>query len=422
MESLNHHEVVLFLVQLSLMLLSGRIVGEIMRYFNQPMVIGEILAGIILGPTLLGNYFPDFFATLFPKTGHSPVALNGFTQVSVVLLLFIGGLEVELPTVINQGKKAFVTSFFGIAMSFSIGFFVTYQNASFFHIAPEKHLVFSLFIGTALSITALPVIVRTMLDLGIFKSQIGMLIVATAMIDDFLGWMIFSIILTMMEEGAEQSILYTVSFTIIFALLMLTVFRRLMDKVLPWFTEHLAFPGGILSIMLVLSFLGAAFTEYIGIHAVFGSFLVGVALGDSVHMTEKIKEIVHHFVTNIFAPLFFVSIGLKVNFATNFDLVLVSVIMAMAFAGKTIGCSLAAFLTGFTKRQSLAIGFGMNARGAMEIILATLALQNGLINETMFVALVVMAIVTSVTAGSMMKFFLRLNPKKIQGIPHESHT
>jgi len=422
MESLNHHEVVLFLVQLSLMLLSGRIVGEIMRYFNQPMVIGEILAGIILGPTLLGNYFPDFFATLFPKTGHSPVALNGFTQVSVVLLLFIGGLEVELPTVINQGKKAFVTSFFGIAMSFSIGFFVTYQNASFFHIAPEKHLVFSLFIGTALSITALPVIVRTMLDLGIFKSQIGMLIVATAMIDDFLGWMIFSIILTMMEEGAEQSILYTVSFTIIFALLMLTVFRRLMDKVLPWFTEHLAFPGGILSIMLVLSFLGAAFTEYIGIHAVFGSFLVGVALGDSVHMTEKIKEIVHHFVTNIFAPLFFVSIGLKVNFATNFDLVLVSVIMAMAFAGKTIGCSLAAFLSGFTKRQSLAIGFGMNARGAMEIILATLALQNGLINETMFVALVVMAIVTSVTAGSMMKFFLRLNPKKIQGIPHESHT
>jgi Kef-type K+ transport system membrane component KefB len=173
--------------------------------------------------------------------------------------------------------------------------------------------------------------------------------------------------------------------------------------------------------MLVLSFLGAAFTEYIGIHAVFGSFLVGVALGDSVHMTEKIKEIVHHFVTNIFAPLFFVSIGLKVNFATNFDLVLVGTILIMAFAGKTIGCSLGAFLTGFTRRQSLAIGFGMNARGAMEIILATLALQNGLINEQMFVALVVMAIVTSVAAGSMMKFFLQLNPKKIQNIANESY-
>ncbi|KOY84981.1 sodium:proton exchanger [bacterium 336/3] len=421
MESLSHHEVVLFLVQLSLMLLSGRIVGEIMRFFNQPMVIGEILAGIILGPTLLGNYFPEFSATLFPRTGHSPVALNGFTQVSVVLLLFIGGLEVELPTVINQGKKAFVTSFFGICIPFAIGFFGSYYNMDFFHIPPQKHLVFSLFIGTALSITALPIIVRTLLDLGIFKSQIGMLIIAAAMIDDFLGWMIFSIILTMMEEGAEQSIIYTVTFTIIFALLMLTVFRRLMDRVLPWFTEHLAFPGGILSIMLVLSFLGAAFTEYIGIHAVFGSFLVGVALGDSVHMTEKIKEIVHHFVTNIFAPLFFVSIGLKVNFATNFDLILVIVIMVMAFTGKIVGCSLGAILSGFTKRQSLAIGFGMNARGAMEIILATLALQNKLINEKMFVALVVMAIVTSVTAGSMMKFFLQLNPKKTQGIPHESH-
>lgn len=421
MESLTHSEVVLFLIQLSVMLLLGRLMGELMRYINQPMVIGEILAGIILGPTLLGNYFPDFFAELFPKTGHSPIALNAFTQVSVILLLFIGGLEVELPTIINQGKKALVTSVLGIGISFSIGFFITYHNTTFFQIPPDKQLVFSLFIGTALSITALPVIVRTMLDLGIFKSQVGMLIVATAMIDDFTGWMIFSIILTMMEEGAEQSIFYTVGLTITFALLMLTVFRRIMDRVLPWITNHLAFPGGVLSIMLVLSFLGAAFTEYIGIHAVFGSFLVGVALGDSVHMTEKIKEIVHHFVTNIFAPLFFVSIGLKVNFATNFDLVLVGTILIMAFAGKTIGCSLGAFLTGFTRRQSLAIGFGMNARGAMEIILATLALQNGLINEQMFVALVVMAIVTSVAAGSMMKFFLQLNPKKIQNIANESY-
>jgi len=420
MESLNHHEVVLFLVQISIMLLFGRIMGEIMRFFNQPMVIGEILAGIILGPTLLGNFAPDFFTTLFPRTGHSPVALNGFTQISVVLLLFIGGLEVELPTVINQGKKAFVTSLFGIVIPFTIGFFGSYYNMDFFDIPPEKHLVFSLFIGTALSITALPVIVRTLLDLGIFKTQLGLLIVAAAMIDDFLGWMIFSIILTMMEEGSEQSILYTVFFTITFALLMLTVFRRVMDRVLPWLTEHLAFPGGILSIMLVLSFLGAAFTEYIGIHAVFGSFLVGVALGDSVHMTEKIKEIVHHFVTNIFAPLFFVSIGLKVNFIANFEINLVAMIMIMAFVGKVVGCSTGAFITGFTKRQSLAIGFGMNARGAMEIILATLALQNGLINEQMFVALVVMAVVTSVTAGSMMKLFLQLNPKKTQSIPHES--
>lgn len=168
-------------------------------------------------------------------------------------------------------------------------------------------------------------------------------------------------------------------------------------------------PGGLLSLALALCFLGAAFTEYIGIHAIFGAFIVGVALGDSEHLSERAKEILHQFINNIFAPLFFVAIGLKVNFIENFDPLLTLVIIAIAFAGKIIGSGWGTRLGGFTWRESLAASFGMNARGAMEIILGLIALETGLINEKVFVSLVIMALVTSMSSGPLMKWILRKN-------------
>jgi Kef-type K+ transport system membrane component KefB len=194
--------------------------------------------------------------------------------------------------------------------------------------------------------------------------------------------------------------------TVGFTAFMLTIGRGLLNRLLPWVNKKLAWPGGLLSLSLALCFLAAAFTEYIGIHAVFGAFIVGIALGDSEHMSERAKEIVHQFINNIFAPLFFVAIGLKVNFLINFDPWLTLVIIFIAFAGKIIGSGLGTRLGGFTWRESLAAGFGMNARGAMEIILGIVALENGLINETIFVSLVIMALVTSMTSGPLMKWML----------------
>jgi Kef-type K+ transport system membrane component KefB len=153
--------------------------------------------------------------------------------------------------------------------------------------------------------------------------------------------------------------------------------------------------------------MGAAFTEYIGIHAIFGAFIIGVSLGDSEHFSERAKEIVHQFINNIFAPLFFVSIGLRVNFANNFDFWLTAVIILIAFAGKIIGSGWGTRLGGFTWRESLAAAFGMNARGAMEIILGLVALENGLINEKVFVSLVIMALITSMSSGPLMKWMLK---------------
>jgi Kef-type K+ transport system membrane component KefB len=397
------------MIQLSIMLALGRLMAELARKFNQPAVVGEIIAGLILGPTVLGMISPDSFLQLFPTTGASTLALDAFTKVAVVLLLFIAGLEVDLHIVFQQGKQAISTSFLGLIIPFFIGFIIPYCFPSFFGETGQGDLfLFSLFMGTAMAISALPVIVRILMDVKLFKTKIGMLVVASAMIDDVIGWMIFSVILGMIRKGGHFSIGYTFLLTLGFAVFMLTIGRWIINRILPWINKNLAWPGGLLSLSLSLCFLGAAFTEFIGIHAIFGAFMIGVALGDSKHLSEKAKEIVHQFINNIFAPLFFVGIGLKVNFLLNFDWLLTLVIIVIAFAGKLIGCGLGAYLGGFSKRDSVAIGFGMNARGAMEIILGLIALEAGLINATIFVSLVIMALVTSMTSGPMMKWVLKM--------------
>ena len=408
MAKFSHVEMIHLLVQLSVMLAIGRVLAEVARKFKQPAVVGEILAGIILGPTILGMLSPDSFEFLFPNTGASAIVLDGFTKVAVVLLLFIAGLEVDLHIVFQQGRQAISLSFFGLIIPFALGFVVPYSFPTFFGTGGVGDpLIFALFMGTAMSISALPVIVRILMDLKLFKTKIGMLVVASAMVDDVIGWMIFSVILSMIGKGGNISVGSTLLLTAGFAAFMLTIGRGLLNRVLPWVNKKLAWPGGLLSLSLSLCFLGAAFTEYIGIHAVFGAFIIGMALGDSEHMSERAKEIVHQFINNIFAPLFFVAIGLKVNFLANFDLLLTLVVLVIAFAGKIIGSGIGARLGGFTWRESLAAGFGKNARGAIEIILGIVALENGIINEKVFVSLVIMALLTSMTSGPLMRWMLQ---------------
>ncbi|MBL7870203.1 MAG: cation:proton antiporter [Cyclobacteriaceae bacterium] len=389
------------------MLLLGRLLAEAARKLKQPAVVGEILAGIILGPTILGMFNPEWFQELFPS-GSSSLVLDGFVQVSVVMLLFIAGLEVDLHIVLQQGRQAIYTSSFGFIIPFAIGFIFPYFFSEFFGgTDPTRHLAYSLFMGTSMAITALPVIARILMDLNIFKSRMGMLVISSAMINDLIGWLIFSMVLGMIGKEQTMTVTNTILLTIGFTVLMLTIGRGLINRGLPWVNRKLAWPAGLLSLSLVLCFLAAAFTEYIGIHAVFGAFIVGVALGDSEHLSERAKEILHQFINSIFAPLFFVAIGLKINFITNFDLLLTLAIIAIAFAGKIIGSGLGTRLGGFSWRESLAAAFGMNARGAIEIILGLVALENKLISEKVFVSLVIMALVTSMSSGPLMKWILK---------------
>lgn len=407
MSVISHHDLVVLLIGMATMLILSRIASEMARSVKFPVVMGEIAIGIVLGPTLLGNFAPEISNYIFPETGNAAIALNAITKIAVVMMLFVAGMEVQLPLVLKQGKAAVFTSVLSMIIPFVIGFVSAWYYPQWFKQSDDYRLLFALFFGTALSISALPVIARILIDMGLFKTKIGMIIIASAMFNDLLGWLIFSFILSSMKNTeVHNDFSYTILYIVGFGLFMLTIGRKVLDKIMPWMQQKLSWPGGVLGISLGICFLSAAFTESIGIHAILGAFIAGIAIGDSVHLKEKAREIIYQFVTNIFAPLFFVSIGLRVNFIENFNLSLVILVLVVAYIGKVSGASIGARMGGFTRKEALAVGFGMNARGAMEIILGTLALQAGLINETIFVALVIMALVTSLTSGPLMKLYL----------------
>lgn len=418
MERLTPQEITVLLLGFAVMLGLARAFGEVFNHFKQPAIVGEILAGILLGPTVLGAISPEWYQYLFPATGAVGLAYRTVITLAVIFLLLIAGLEIDLSVLWRQGRAAILISVLGTLVPFVVGFSAAYAFPRFWGIEPGADLLtFALFFGTALSISALPVIAKIMMDLDLFKTDAGMLVMGAAMFSDLVGWIIFSIILGMMNANAADgtpaaaheaslSIWATIGITLTLAAFMLTLGRWLIHRSLPWIQSRLSWPGGVLSFTLVLTLAGAAATEAIGIHAVFGAFLVGVAVGDSKHMKAQTRSILHQFVTYIFAPIFFVSIGLEANFLTSFNLPLVLGVLAVACVGKVAGCMLGAHLGGLSRRDSWAISFGMNARGAMEIILGILALQYGVIQEEMFVALVFLALVSSIMSGPLMRKFI----------------
>jgi Kef-type K+ transport system membrane component KefB len=407
MLKLQHTDIVVLLASIGGLLILARFFAELGKKIKMPIVMGEILLGIILGPTLLGSFSPEFSSWIFPQSGAAKIAMDGITSLAVVMLLFVAGMEVQLQIMLKQGKTAIYTSVTSMIIPFVLGFCAVWFLPNFFSFTPDRKLVYALFFGIAMAVSALPVITRILMDLNLFKTKIGMIIIAAAIFDDLTGWILFSFVLSLMgQEGEISSIGFTIGMIIGFGLFMLIIGRYVINSALPWIQRKLSWPGGVLSIALGLCFLGAAFTEYIGLHAILGAFIVGIAFGDSVHLQDREREIIYQFVTNVFAPLFFVSIGFKVNFIQNFDLPLVLLVFFLAVGCKVFGAALGGYMGGLTKRESLAVGFGLNARGAMEIILGTLALNAGLIDSKMFVALVVMALVTSMMSGPLMKRFL----------------
>lgn len=407
MVKFTHTDLILLLSSIGGILIIARVFAELCKKIKMPIVMGEIMLGIILGPTVFGAIDPDLFSFIFPKAGAAKIAMDGITSLSVVMLLFVAGMEVQLQVVLKQGKTAIYTSFTSMLIPFMLGFIAVWFFPHFFTFSPEKKLAYALFFGIAMAVSALPVITRILMDLNLFKTKIGMIIIAAAIFDDLTGWLIFSFVLSLMgQEGEITNIGFTIGMILGFGLFMLIIGRYVINRTLPWIQKNLSWPGGVLSIALGFCFLGAAYTESIGLHAILGAFIMGIAFGDSVHLQEREREIIHQFVTNVFAPLFFVSIGFKVNFIDNFDLPLVLLVFFLAVGCKVFGAALGGYLGGgLTFRESLAVGFGLNARGAMEIILGTLALNVGLIDSKMFVALVVMALVTSIISGPLMKRF-----------------
>ncbi|MCC6575334.1 MAG: cation:proton antiporter [Planctomycetes bacterium] len=412
---LSADEIVRLLLALAVLVASARLLGEIARKFNQPAVIGELLAGLLLGPTVLGRYAPEAMQFLF-LTGHVPVVLDGFSTLAICLFLLVAGMEVDLSTMFRQGKLAIGVGLSSMILPFALGFGLAgLIGPAWLGGGPNADsLLFALFMAVALSISALPVIAKTLLDLDMYRSELGMVIVAAAIFNDLVGWIIFAVVLSLMAGGGHHrfEITQTIGLTLGFAAFMLTIGRWLIHWLLPWLQAHLSWPGGVLGVAMTLTLAGAAFTEWIGVHAIFGSFLVGVALGDSHHLRERTRSTIDQFVSFIFAPIFFASIGLKVDFVGDFNGLLVAFVLIVSCVGKVMGAGYSAYKLGMPPKEAWAVGFGLNARGAMEIILGLLALQAGLINSQMFVALVIMALVTSMIAGPLMQRTLRRKKPK----------
>lgn len=416
---LNSEEVLSFLIIVSIILISSRFLGEICRKFKQPVVVGEILAGIIIGPSLLGSAFPDLFKEIFTSHPRSYGAFDGLANIGVIMLMFIAGAEVDLKQIRAQGKQAASISLMGLVFPFALGFFcIWFFHDYIFDVPSTDRLIPALFFGTALSITALAVIVKVLMDLDIIRTKVGGLVLTAAMIDDFLGWILFSIIIQMMNAKGEEASWYSILMILAFVAFMVTAGRWLVDKILAFSVKYLSVPSGVLTVAVCLCMLGAVITEYLGIRGIFGAFLMGVAVGDSKHFNHHIQNVFQQFIVNIIAPLFFASVGLRVNFVTNFDLSVVLIILSIACVAKIVGAGLGARMGGLNKNESLAIGFGMNARGSQEIVLGMIALQAGIINETIFVGLVVMTMVTILFAGPLMKFYLEKDLKE-KNIPTE---
>ncbi len=412
MAKLHPDDLVILLLAISTMLILSRIASEVGKKIGLPMVMGELIVGVALGPTVLGTIAPGFHATLFPfaENAKFSLALDAIFSLSVILLLFVAGLELRFSLFLRHGRVATATGIGSMILPFGSGFAMAWFFPHWFGVAENgaTHQLFALFLGTAMAISALPVIARILLDMKLLKTEVGMVIIASAVLNDVVGWIVFSFILSLVgENNGRGNVVLSIVSIAAFAAFMLVIGRYVLNRILPWIQTKLSWPGGVLALSLGLCLLCAAFTEYIHIHAILGAFIAGLSIGDSVYLREQAREIMHQFVTNFFAPLFFVSIGLKVNFIEHFDLTMVSLILVLAFAGKVIGAGIGARLGGMSSRRALAVGFGLNARGAMEIILGSLAYDAGLIGHQIFVALIVMALVTSITSAPLMRLFLQ---------------
>jgi Kef-type K+ transport system membrane component KefB/mannitol/fructose-specific phosphotransferase system IIA component len=411
MPHLSPHDVMTMFMALATLLGCAKVAAELMQKIGQPPILGEISVGIFLGPTVLGHYHPHLYQTLFPTTGPMPIVLDTVTTLGVVFFLLTAGFEIDLRSIFRQGKSALLVSIFGVAFPFGAGFlaaevFPRYMGSE----AGANPLIFALFVGTALSISALPVIARILMDLNLLRTEMGTVIISSAMFDDLVGWILFSFVLGMMHPPAGGSIgdgvKHTIVLVFLFVGITLTLGRWLIDKILPLLQAHTTWPGGVLGFIFTLTMAGAAFTEYAGIHAVFGAFVIGIAVGESGHLRKRTSEHIHQIVNNVFAPFFFASIGLRTDFVSNFHLGLTATVIGVACVGKLLGAGWGARLGGMDRTSSLAVGLAMNARGAMEIILGILALQAGLIRENMFVAMVVMALFTSLISAPAIHFLI----------------
>ena len=405
----------IFVAQVVLMLLVGRLLGELMQRVGQPAVLGQVLAGILLGPTVLGSLWPAAHQAIFPNTPEQKKMLEAISQLGILMLLLIAGMETDFAIVKRMRRTALFSSLSGIVFPFACGLFLGEMLPDSMLPEPEKRIVTALFLATALSISSVKIVAMVIMEVDFMRRNIGQLILASAIIDDTIGWIILAMISGIAAGGAlnVKGVSFTVGGTIIFLLVSFTFGRRMVAHVIRWTNDNLRIDFAVLSAILVLMCLMALVTELIGVHTVLGAFVVGILVGQSPILTKQIQEQIRGLIIALFAPIFFGVAGLSVDLTILRHLYLVELaigLILIASLGKLVGCYIGGRLGRLSSREATALAIGMNARGTTEIIVATIGLSIGVISQDIYTLIVVMAVTTTMAMPPMLRWALTRIP------------
>ena len=408
---LGHHELLLVLLELAVLLLVARGLGEFMRRIQLPPVVGELLAGVLLGPSVFGWILPSLQGKIFPHSQAQSDLISVVSWLGVLFLLIVTGLETDLNLIVRKGKTALLISLGGIIIPFTTGLGLGWFLPESFLVNPGARLIFSLFIATAMSISAVPVIAKVLMDLNLIRRDIGQITLAAGMTDDTIGWILLSVVSGLASSGKFdfQTVFRSVGGAVLFLGFAFTLGRSLMAWMLRWVDDYIGGATASLSALLVLAFGAAAFTHNLGIEAALGAFVTGILAGQSPRFSREAGLTLELITSAFLAPIFFATAGLKVDLLKILAPQTLGVgllVLAIACFGKFTGAYIGSRVGGLSHWEGIAMGSGMNARGAMEIIVATIGVSLGVLNPQMYSIIVMVAIVTSLMAPPLLRWSL----------------
>ena len=394
------HPLAILLAQVVTIILVARIFGWICTKIGQPTVIGEMIAGIVLGPSLVGMYFPEFSAVLFPA--QSLGNLQFLSQVGLILFMYIVGMELDLTALRSKAHDAVVVSHASIIIPFALGAGLSYFLYDQFAPQTIQFASFGLFVGIAMSVTAFPVLARIVQERGIHKTKLGTIVITCAAADDVTAWCILAAVIAIVKAGSFLSALYTLILAISYVLLMIKVIRPFLKRIGDLYTSRENLSKPIVAIFFMILIASAYATEAIGIHALFGAFMAGAIMPENVKFRSIFIEKIEDVALVLLLPLFFVFTGLRTEIGLLNDPYLWSVtglIILVAVTGKFIGSALAAKFVGQNWKDSLAIGALMNTRGLMELVVLNIGYDLGVLSPEIFAMMVIMALLTTFMTG-----------------------
>jgi len=405
---LSEHHVLLLILQVALLLLAARTGGEVMRRLGQPPVIGQLLAGVVLGHEGLGSLFPDVWAALFPIEATQSYLLEVVAWIGVLFLLMLTGIETDINLIRRQGKSVFWLGTIGVALPFVAGILVGAFIPDPLLTSPETRWALALFLGATLSVSSVPVIAKILMDMGLLRRNIGQLTIASALVHDTVGWLILAVIAGVASAGSFNLIGFAKVClgTVVYCVFAFTLGRRLLYAFLNWVTHNVGVEHSLLTAVTLAMLISATIAQFIGVHAVLGAFVVGVLLSEIPIVSSKVIHSVEAVTAAIFAPIFFAATGLSVNLSVLLqpNLVLLTIVItAVAVVSKILSSYWGGYLCGLDKWECLSIGLGTSVRGAMGLIAGMAGFSLGILSLDMFSIVILMSVLTTVIAPPLMQ-------------------